>query len=157
MSAGTPGRIAGTTETKLILVVDDDPVSCRTLQRLLETKKEFRVLTCRSGADALELVRRQAPDLMLVDYAMPGMSGVDLIRALAEGGRDVPSILVTGHPDVDDVLRLQKQGTIDFVVAKPWRNDHLLHVVEQALRLQAMNDAVGRLRSLRETWSGSKR
>jgi CheY-like chemotaxis protein len=98
----------------LILVVDDDVPILVLMQNLLR-EFGFDAATAASGQQALEEVRKQAPNLILLDKNMPGMSGRDVIEALrAEGRADgIPVLILSGEPvEPDELHRLGVTGAI---------------------------------------------
>jgi CheY-like chemotaxis protein len=98
----------------IILVVDDDaPIIA--LMRSILREFGFEARTAMSGAAAIEAARAEAPDLVLLDKNMPGMSGVDVIRALrGEAGlAHVPILLLTGDPVAPhEIAELGANGTV---------------------------------------------
>ncbi|MBV8337597.1 MAG: PAS domain-containing protein [Alphaproteobacteria bacterium] len=113
-----------------ILVVDDDAdvreVAVSSLAAL-----GHRMLSAESGAAALQLLARSGPvDLLLVDMAMPGLNGVELIRRAREQHGDIRAMLVTGYADV--AAFAPAEG--DLVLQKPYRLERLAQTVAEALR-----------------------
>ena len=86
-------------EKPVILVVDDDMPILILMQSLLR-EFGFEPLTAASGRDAVEIARQQRPALVLLDKHMPGMSGVEVIRALRgdDGVAEVPILILSGEP-----------------------------------------------------------
>lgn len=125
-----------------ILVVDDDPISCRLLQKTL-SNSGFAVTTAGDGGTALEQIARSAPDLLLLDYKMPGMSGLDVCRAIRNseesGIREMPVIMLTGHSTEEDELNCWAAGANDFV-SKPVSRSALVVRINTQLRLRALSN-----------------
>ncbi|PKO40766.1 MAG: two-component system response regulator [Betaproteobacteria bacterium HGW-Betaproteobacteria-4] len=98
-----------------ILVVDDVPENIATLAGML--RDNYRVLFATSGADALEIVRRQQFDLILLDVMMPGMDGYEVCRRLKADivTREIPVIFVTALTEVQDETRGLELGAVDFL------------------------------------------
>jgi PAS domain S-box-containing protein len=123
-------RSAAVHERATILVVDDDPdvreVAISSLESL-----GYHMLAAENGPAALRLLARSGPvDLLLVDMAMPGMNGVELIRRAREQQRDLKAMLVTGYADV--AAFAPAEG--DLVLQKPYRLERLADGVAEALR-----------------------
>src|SRR5215469_2853624 len=117
-------------ERATILVVDDDPdvreVAISSLGSL-----GYHMLAAENGPAALRLLARSGPvDLLLVDMAMPGMNGVELIRRAREQQRELKAMLVTGYADV--AAFAPAEG--DLVLQKPYRLERLADGVAEALR-----------------------
>ena len=115
-----------------VLVVDDDPNVVRALDRLL--RSSFDVITCRSGEDALDEVRRGGVTVVLSDIAMPGMDGLELLRAIRNDDPDLPVILITGAPKLETATQAIEYGVFRYI-PKPFDNEVVRRTVEQASRL----------------------
>jgi two-component system KDP operon response regulator KdpE len=119
------------TNKPLILVVDDDPKILRLL-RVELTAQGFQVLVAERGRDALDLVERQRPDLVILDIIMPGMDGLEVLRRLRESS-GVPVILLTAKgTDSDKIIGLEL-GADDYL-AKPFNPEELTARVRAVLR-----------------------
>jgi len=124
-----------------ILIVDDDAAS----RRLLEVR--LRVLDCKTamandGEEALEKVESFQPDVILLDYMMPKMSGLEVLKRLKEDDRyrGVPVILLTARGSQEDKVTGLDAGADDYVV-KPFEPFELLARVRSMLRIKRMHDA----------------
>jgi signal transduction histidine kinase/CheY-like chemotaxis protein len=87
-------------QVKRVMVVDDDPDTCRLMKRMLAQKnKEIAVITASNGIHALQVMRRQAVDAILLDLVMPKMDGYQFLEAkkAQEEWRNIPVILISGH------------------------------------------------------------
>ena len=109
-----------------VLIVDDDPAMLRLLEKYV-TENGFDVLQATNGQDALELVLAEAPPIVITDWMMPEMDGVELCRALRqhEGVRFVYIIIVTAHSEIDRVAEAFEAGVDDFIT-KPLRRPELV-------------------------------
>ena len=98
-----------------ILLVDDDPANVHALNQSL--KREYDVLLATGGRQAIELCRRELPDLVLADVVMPGMDGFQLCRALKRDPdtRHIPVIFVTARDGVEDQEAGFEAGGVDFI------------------------------------------
>jgi two-component system response regulator AtoC len=122
---------AGPTEGIRVLVVDDE----RPLRFLMEKelpRAGFRVACADSGEDALERVRAQEFDVILMDLKMPGIGGMEALRRIRETGTAAEVVVLTGHPDVATAIEAMKLGAYDYL-AKPFK----LAEVELVLRRAA--------------------
>lgn len=127
-----------------ILVVDDDPVTIQLLGRILSDLGNLRFAT--SGEDALRLARESAPDLMLLDAQMPGMSGFRVCEALKADPAlaDVPVIFVTSHGEAELEVIGFEMGAADFI-AKPVSAPLVRARVKTQLRVKRMADELRRI------------
>ncbi len=129
-------QAASGTEDVAVLVVEDDPAVARTLQRLL-VRAGYRVTVAADGRAAIEAVMRQAFTVIVSDIQMPGMSGVDLLRAVRTYDLDVPVILTTGVPTIETAMEAVSLGALQYL-PKPTPNDDMLKAVQRASRLSRM-------------------
>ena len=122
-----------------ILLVDDDPATIQVMGRILGDCAELRFAT--SGEMALERVREQAPDLLLLDAEMPGMSGFQVCEAMQADAalREIPIIFVTSHSTPDFEVKGLEIGAVDFI-AKPINKTLLLARVKTQLRIRQLTD-----------------
>jgi response regulator NasT len=130
----TERRATGTAvgpEERTILVVDDDRLIVATIGQRLRGAG-YRVLEAFDGPSALALCASAPPDLAIVDYLMPGMTGVELARELARSG-GVPVIFLSAYSDDPIVSDAIGAGALTYVV-KPIDTEQLLPVVRTALR-----------------------
>ncbi len=115
-----------------ILLVEDGHDHARILLAVL-SKNGFDVTWLQTGTDGYEyLVREPAPDLLITDIMMPGMSGFELIARLKSEGRMPPTIVLTGKQREEDILRGLEYGVLDYIV-KPFSPSVLLAKVRNAI------------------------
>ncbi len=109
-----------------ILVVDDSPTERFFLAELL-ARKGYTVITAENGAQAIEKVRQERPDVVLMDVVMPGPNGFQVTRALARDPdtQDIPVILCTSKAAESDRIWGLRQGARGYLV-KPVRPEELL-------------------------------
>lgn len=122
-SAATDGRRAS------VLVVDDEPELRRLLRRRL-ARTGHQVVEAANGRAALELVRRQAFDLVISDVRMPELDGLSLLEVLRRHHPEVAVVLVSGNPDLDRASAAY--GALDYLL-KPVAFEDLQRVVNLAL------------------------
>jgi EAL domain-containing protein (putative c-di-GMP-specific phosphodiesterase class I) len=119
-----------------VLLVDDEPTLLRAYARAL-TEAGHRVATAADGHAAVELFQTGQFDVVLSDIAMPGMDGVQLLRAVRERDLDVPVVLVTGSPDVRTALEAVEHGALRYLI-KPVEISELCAVVARAVQLHRL-------------------
>ena len=115
----------------LVCVVDDDSLIRESVESLLR-QAGFRVETFDSAEHFLGGPHRPPPACVIVDLALPGMSGLDLHQELARTGMDAPIMLLTAHGDIRTSVRAMKEGAFDFLT-KPFDADDLLAAVRRAV------------------------
>lgn len=110
---------------KKILIVDDDPMILRVIRSYL--KDIYKVYCLKSGEEAMEFFSQQVPDLVLLDYMMPGMDGPEVFRKMRENEatKDVPVFFMTAVTDRDRVLECMEMNPQEYLV-KPVTSSKLL-------------------------------
>ena len=123
-------------EQEIVLVIDDERVVRDGCCRILESES-LQVLTAENGQKALELLERQAVDVVLCDLKMPVMGAFGVLEKVRERHPGIPVIIITGHGTIESAVECMKSGAYDFIT-KPFRADHLVLVVRRALEKQAL-------------------
>jgi DNA-binding NtrC family response regulator len=113
-----------------VLFVDDEERIVRSLRMLFRGR--FEVLATTSGRQAIEWTRERRVHVVVSDQRMPEISGVDVLRAVAQHSPATMRILLTGYADLDAVTASVNDGEIFRFIDKPWDAQHLLGVVAQA-------------------------
>jgi two-component system response regulator HydG len=108
-----------------ILVVDDDAVTARFMAHALGKRGGFEVRHAPDAPSALALARSQSFDLVITDVVMPGMTGLELLRALREISPDIPVAVITGHASVDYAVEAIRSDADEFL-EKPVHPDELI-------------------------------
>lgn len=111
-----------------ILVVDDAPDTLEVIQRNLSSHG-FRVLTASGVEEAMRLLDRTKVDLVITDYKMPLISGLDLIRHVRENYRDAEVMMITGHASVNGAVEALKSGAQEYLT-KPFTDKELFDTVD---------------------------
>ena len=119
-----------------LLVVDDERPNRVTLERLL-SREGFTVVQCENGKEALEVVRQGEIDLVLTDLMMPGMSGLELLKAVRAIDPSIEVVVMTAYGKVEIAVEAMKEGAYDFLT-KPLKRADLIRSVRKALERQAL-------------------
>lgn len=116
-----------------VLVVDDNPDSVTILRTILESRG-YQVWVAASGLEALDILKVQTPDLILLDVMMPEMGGLQVLQQIKDNVRTgrVPVILVTAKTHDDDVLSGYQYGA-DYYITKPFTAKQLLYGINLVL------------------------
>ena len=128
-----------------ILCVDDEPNVLRALQRLF-LDEDYEILTAGSGQEGLEILRRE-PDIQLVisDYRMPGLNGVDFLRQVRERSPETLRIVLSGYADTAAVVGAINDGQIYKFIPKPWNDEELKRTIADALEKYVLRKKNARL------------
>jgi two-component system response regulator HupR/HoxA len=131
-------------ETATVLVVDDEPRVLDALEAVLAA--EFRVLRAEGGEQALRLLPGADVAVIVTDYRMPGMTGVELLRRSQDVAPDAVRIVLTAYTDVDSLMDAINTGRIYHFVPKPWDPNELLLIVRRAAERYTLARDNARLR-----------
>ena len=114
-----------------VYVVDDDVSVREALKNLLQSVG-LKVETFNSADTFLSSKPATAPSCLILDVRLPGLSGLDLQRQLAQTKHEIPIVFITGHGDIPMSVRAIKSGAVEFLT-KPFRDQDLLDAVRQAV------------------------
>ena len=117
----------------VVIIVDDDP-SFRTFLARLVSTVGLKSIVFASAEDFLRARPPDGPACLLLDVQMPGLSGLDLQREMAQAGHHLPIVFMTGHGDIPMTVEAMKAGAVGFF-AKPFRNQDLLDAVKEGINL----------------------
>jgi len=119
-----------------ILLVDDEEDILKTLSASLEDEG-YEVWTSRDGTEAMEMVRNLHPDIIFLDIWIPGMDGIETLRAIKEFDADIEVVIMTGHGTVNTSVQAIKLGAADFL-EKPLSLDTVLQTIRRILEQNAL-------------------
>ncbi len=140
-----------TEASPIVFVVDDDPSVGRAIKRLVESVG-LRVSQFGSAQEFQRSERPDAPSCLVLDVRLPGISGLDFQRQLAESNMNIPIIFISAHGDIPMTVRAMKAGAIEFLT-KPFRDQDLLDAVQVGLeRDRARRQKEAGIASLRDRY-----
>src|ERR1700760_165653 len=114
-----------------VFVIDDDDLVRASIQGMLKSVG-LRAEMFETPQKFLQSKRPDAPSCLILDVRLPGVSGLDFQRELAEAGVRIPIIFITGHGDIPMTVKAMKSGAVEFLT-KPFRDQDLLDAIHQAL------------------------
>jgi len=123
-----------------ILVVDDEASNRRILEQVL-IRSSYSVETASDGSEALKRLATSRPDLLILDYMMPGVNGMDVLSELRNREDDTPVIMITAYGTVERAVEAMQAGAYDFIT-RPFKPDHIALVVQKALERQKLKRGV---------------
>jgi FixJ family two-component response regulator len=114
-----------------VFVVDDDSSVRAAIQGLLKSES-LRSESFETAEEFLRAKRLDGPSCLVLDVSLPGVSGLDFQRQLADAGIRIPIIFITGHGDIPMTVKAMKSGAVEFLT-KPFQDHELLDAIHQAL------------------------
>ena len=131
----SPRRFTGegilTEADAVVIVVDDESAVRRSLENLIRSVG-LRVEAFASAQEFLRSKRPDVPGCLVLDVRLPGLSGLDLQKRMAEAEIEIPIIFITGHADIPMTVQAMKAGAVEFLT-KPFREQDLLDAIQQAV------------------------
>lgn len=122
-----------------MLLVDDEPNILRAVTRILRTSS-VELITASSAEDALTKLEHEKVALVLTDYRMPGMNGVELLRRVRNIDPDTIRMIISGHSDMETVLSAINEGEVFRFITKPWNDLDLQVSINLALAHRRLVD-----------------
>lgn len=126
--------------TKKLLIVEDEIVLLDALKNKF-SNKFFEVFTAVDGVEALEVAKKEHPDLILLDLVMPRMDGMTMLKILRQDpwGKLVPIIILTNLNESEKVQESIKNGVFDYLVKINWHLDDVVKKVEKRLGIRSVS------------------
>jgi FixJ family two-component response regulator len=140
----------------VIAIVDDDPSVREGLSSLIRSAG-LRVETFASAQEFLARGGAETPSCVVLDMQLPGLSGLDLQKRMAEVGLEIPIVFLTGHGNISASVQAMKAGAVEFLT-KPFDDEELLHAIREAIERDRHNRQqhaeISELRGRYESLSG---
>jgi len=127
-----------------LLIVDDDEVMVETLRNVLR-KKGYELFCAASGNEALELLRKELVDLVLLDMRLPDVDGLEVLSKIKELDTEILVIMMTAYSDVESAVSAMKAGAYHYI-NKPFELEELRLLIEKGLETKRLINEVRRLR-----------
>jgi FixJ family two-component response regulator len=138
-----------TVAVPVVFVIDDDDLIRAAIQGMLKSVG-LRSETFGTPQEFLRSKRPDGPSCLILDVRLPGISGLDFQRELANAGIRIPIIFITGHGDIPMTVKAMKSGAVEFLT-KPFRDQDLLDAINQALNrdrvMRQQQSELGKLRT----------
>ncbi|HEV7238654.1 MAG TPA: sigma-54 dependent transcriptional regulator [Thermoanaerobaculia bacterium] len=128
-----------------ILIVDDEEVLRDVLDAVLR-REGFDVISAASGEEALNMLESEDFDLVILDVMLPGISGIDTMRAIRIANPYVPVIIITAFSSIDGAIDAMKQGAFHYI-PKPFKNEEVVLTVNKALEQRRLSNENERLKA----------
>ena len=117
---------------KTILIIDDDELSLTNLNRIIECHG-YKSLTSINGKKGIDILSNNKVDLVLTDYLMSDISGIDVLNIIKKDFPKIPLIMLSGYGDVEIITKSIQLGAIDFI-QKPVYSDEIIKVIDNILK-----------------------
>lgn len=114
-----------------ILVIDDEESMCDSCQQTLSRSGHY-VETAENGKKGLEILKKKAYDLVILDLKMPGLNGLEVLEKIKEDDPEIVVVVITGHATIESAVEAMKKGAYDFI-PKPFTPESLRVIVKRAL------------------------
>ena len=148
------------TRTPTVLLVDDEEMVLSSLASFLRLETDYVVESRVDPEEALAWGREHDVDVVVSDYLMPGMDGIEFLKAFRDLRPHAPRILLTGYADKENAIKAINEVGLFQYLEKPWDNDHLLLVLRNAVertellraleaKITEIDAAYGKLQGLR--------
>jgi len=139
-------------EPKTVVAVVDDDLSAREGLSSLIRSAGLRVETFASAKEFLDRRGVELPSCLVLDLQLPGLSGLELQKRIAEAGLEIPIVFLTGHGDIPASVQAMKAGAVEFLT-KPFDEKELLRAIQEAIeRDRRIRQQRADMRHLRERW-----
>jgi DNA-binding NtrC family response regulator len=126
-------EIAGQNQPAHLLIVDDEEMVLTSLRSLLAIETPYQVVCYTDPQKALNHVRNDSVDLVIADYLMPNMDGIEFLARVREVNPEAPRVLLTGYADKESAVKAINQVGLFHYLEKPWDNDQLLLIIRNGL------------------------
>lgn len=131
-------------DTPVVMIVDDEPMVIRSLESLLQLETEYRISSYQSPVAALDRLKETPVDIIVSDFMMPDMNGLEFLREARSLHPDVPRIMLTGYADKENAIQAINEVGLFHYVEKPWDNDYLKMVIRNGLEQRSLRAVLKR-------------
>src|SRR6187402_3391701 len=119
-----------------ILVIDDE-AAIRDSMRMILEYEHYEFTGAASGSDGVAAVRRDPPDVVVLDIKMPGMNGLDTLAEIRKIDESLPVAMISGHGTITDAMQATRLGAFDFI-EKPFTSERVLVTVAKGLEVREL-------------------
>src|SRR5262245_24808985 len=119
-----------------ILVIDDEAAIRDSLRMILEYE-DYEFVGAASGAEGVGIVRREPPQMVVLDIKMPGMNGLEALAEIRKVDESLPVAMISGHGTITDAMQATRLGAFDFI-EKPFTSERVLVMVRKGLELRSL-------------------
>jgi sigma-B regulation protein RsbU (phosphoserine phosphatase) len=135
-------NVTSTSKTPTIMVVDDEEMVTVTLATYLELETDYHIQTYQSPLAALAALHKRPVDLIISDFLMPEMDGIEFLRQAKSSFPDTPAILLTGYADKENAIKAINEVGLFQYVEKPWDNEHLKVTIRNGIQNKNLREVL---------------
>ena len=132
-----------------IVIVDDEEIVLTSLSSFLTLETEYNVVTFESPVKALEHIKSDGCNLVISDYLMPEMNGIEFLSEVRKIKPQIPRIILTGYADKENAIKAINEVGLYQYIEKPWNNEDLLIILRNGLEkqklLSKLNDKISEI------------
>jgi DNA-binding NtrC family response regulator len=121
-----------------VMLVDDEPMVATALRSFLELETPYRITAFTSPRKALASLENGAPDVIVADFMMPEMDGIQFLKQVRNLCPAATRVLLTGYADKENAIRAINEVGLYYYLEKPWNNDHLTLVIRNGIERAAL-------------------
>jgi formate transporter len=138
--------------TEKMLIIDDDAIVLKSCRRIFESEG-YTVTSTPDPQEGIKLVSENSYDVILVDWMMPGMDGMNVVEEIDKRSPTSAMVMISSHPTVGRATEAMQRGAMDYI-SKPFKPDEIIAVVNQAMRRKVTQEkkVVGRFEKLVGSW-----
>jgi formate/nitrite transporter len=135
-----------------MLIIDDEEIVLKSCRRIFEAEG-FDVVTTNNPQEGLKLASDTSFDVILVDWMMPGLDGMDVVEEIDRRSPNSAMVMISGYPTVGRATEAMKRGAMDYV-AKPFKPEEIIMAVKKAVRRKVTEEkkAIGRFERVMKSW-----
>ena len=132
-----------------VMLVDDEEMVTAALKSFLDLETPYRVVTFNSPTHALRMAESERVDVVVADFMMPEMDGVELLKRVRAARPHTTRILLTGYADIENAIRAINEAGLYHYLQKPWDNEHLKLIIRNGMeRSDLVNELDARISAL---------
>ena len=144
-----------------LVVVDDDPLVTSSLSSFLSLEMEIDPVVFNESPKAADYIRDNPIDMVISDFLMPGMDGIQLLTAAREACPEAPRVLLTGYADKENAIKAINEVRVFQYIEKPWDNEQLRNIVlnglERLMLMRLLTQKIDELSRTRKDLVGLRR
>jgi DNA-binding NtrC family response regulator len=135
-----------------MLIIDDDAIVLKSCRKIFESEG-YTVTSTPNPQEGIKLVSENTYDIILVDWMMPGMDGMNVVEEIDRKSPNSAMVMISGHPSVGRATEAMKRGAMDYI-SKPFKPDEIIAVVNKAMRRKITQEkkVAGRFEKLIGSW-----